>query len=322
LRRSDKLKRISKTLVVIAGLIAVLVLSLPLAAGCSGEENGDGVAAAFSITDDRGMTFDFEGPVDTIISLAPSNTEIIFFVGAGDKLIGRTEYCNYPEEVSSVESIGGFWDPDKERVVILDPDVVLATDMHVSTGDAEWLEDQGLTVVVLAPQDMDGIMDNIRLVGKLTGNEAVTDQKTAELEARVDYVTERTAALGEAEKPRMLHVTWHDPLWTVGSDNYLNTVIGMAGGVNIFADVSGDVQVDMELAVTRDPQVITVIGSHGIDTNSYDFIIAEDSPFVETEAYKDGRIFVVDADMTTRPGPRLVDILEEFAGFLHPEIFS
>jgi iron complex transport system substrate-binding protein len=142
------------------------------------------------------------------------------------------------------------------------------------------------------------------------------------LEARVDYVTERTAALGEAEKPRMLHVTWHDPLWTVGSDNYLNTVIGMAGGVNIFADVSGDVQVDMELAVTRDPQVITVIGSHGIDTNSYDFIIAEDSPFVETEAYKDGRIFVVDADMTTRPGPRLVDILEEFAGFLHPEIFS
>jgi iron complex transport system substrate-binding protein len=308
--------------VVIAGLIAVLVLSLPLLGGCdgNGQNGGEEITTEFSITDDRGITFDFEGPVDTIISLAPSNTEIIFFVGAGDKLIGRTEYCNYPEEVSSIESIGGYWDPDKERVVILDPDVVLATDIHVSTGDAEWLEDQGLTVVVLAPQDMDDIMDNIRLVGKLTGNEAVADQKTAELEARVDYVFERTAPLDV--KPRVLHVTWHDPLWTVGSDNVLNTVIGMAGGMNIFADVSGDVQVDIELAVTRDPQVITVIGSHGIDTGSYDFLMAEDSPFVETEAYKDGRIFIVDADMTTRPGPRLVDILEQFAEFFHPEIFS
>lgn len=327
------MKRVPNKLIVIIGLIAVLALAL--VGGCdanepdNGDVNGNGevnggeeVNTEFSVTDDRGIAFDFDAPVDTIISLAPSNTEIVFFVEAGDKLIGRTEYCNYPAEVSAVESIGGYWDPDKERVVVLDPDVVLATDMHVSTGDVEWLESQGLTVLVLEPEGTDGIMDNIRLVGKLTGNEDIADQKTAGLEARIDYVTERTAALEEAEKPRTLHVTWHDPLWTVGSGNFLNTVIGLAGGANIFTDVSGDVQVDIELAVTRDPQVITVVCSHGIDTGSYDYIVAADSPFAETEAYQNDRVFIVDADMTTRPGPRIVDILEEFAGFLHPEIFS
>ena len=317
------MKRIPKTMLVIVGLVAVLILSLPLAAGCDGngqvEEEG---TAEFSITDDRGITFDFAGPVDTMISLAPSNTEVIFFVEAGDKLIGRTDYCNYPEEASAVESIGGYWDPDKERVVVLNPDVVLATDMHVSTGDVEWLEAQGLTVVVLDPVDMDGVMDNISLVGTLTGNEAVADQKVGELEERIDYITEQTATLSEAEKPGVLHVTWHDPLWTVGSDNFLNTVIEMAGGTNIFTDVSGDVQVDIEQAVTRNPQVITVVGSHGSDTGSYDYVVAEDSPFNETDAYQNGRVFMVDGDIVSRPGPRIVEALELFAEFFYPEIFS
>ncbi|MGD9116882.1 MAG: helical backbone metal receptor [Dehalococcoidia bacterium] len=331
------MKRIPKTLLVIIGLLAVLALAL--VGGCDTSEPSNGnepsngseptngnepeeVSTEFSVTDDRGITFDFDAPVDTLISLAPSNTEIVFFVDAGDKLIGRTEYCNYPAEASDVESIGGFWDPDKERVVVLDPDVVLATDMHVSTGDAEWLESQGLTVIVLDPEDMEGIMANIEMVGKLTGNGELAEEKTADLEARIDYVTERTAGLDEAEKPRVLHVTWHDPLWTVGSDNFLNTVISLAGGINIFTDVSGDVQVDIELAVTRDPQLITVVGSHGIDTNSYDYLVAADSPFAETEAYLNESIFMVDADVVSRPGPRIVDALELFAGYLHPEIFS
>lgn len=334
------MKRFSKSWLVIIGLIAVLILSLPLAVACDGndqveEEVTDGqveeevtdepveeVSTEFSITDDRGMTFDFAEPVDTIISLAPSNTEVLFFVEGGDTLIGRTEYCNYPEEVSDVESIGGYYDPDKERVVVLNPDVVLATDMHVSTGDVEWLESQGLTVVVLSPTDMDGIMDNIRMVGTLVGNADIAEQKVAELEERIDYITEQTATFDEAEKPRALHVTWHDPLWTVGTDNFLNTVIEMAGGVNIFTDVSGDVQVDIEQAVTRNPQVITVVGSHGSDTGSYDYIVAEDSPFNETDAYLNDRVFMVDADVVSRPGPRIVDALELFAEFFYPEIFS
>ncbi len=313
------MRRISKIVSFVA-LIAMLLLPVLFAPGCSNSSKE--TASAFSVTDDRGVTLSFDEPVDSIISLAPSNTEIVFFVGAGDKLIGRTDYCNFPAEVSSIESIGGYSGADKERVVILNPDVVLATHMHVSNGDVDWLEDHGLTVVVLDPESLEDILNNILLVGKLTGNEDQTKQKVAGLQARVKYITDRTAVLSEGQKPRVLHVTWHDPLWTVGQGSFLNAVIGMAGGTNIFSNVAENAQVDVEQAVTRNPQVITVVTGHGSAmTYSYDYIVAVDSPFKETDAFKDDRVFMINADIATRPGPRIVEALELFAKFLHPEIF-
>lgn len=306
------MKRIIKALPVL-GLIAVLTFTLVAAVACT---------EAIGVTDERGVNIEFDDPVDTIVSLAPSNTELVFFVGAGDKLIGRTDYCNYPEEASSVESIGGFYDPNKEAVVVLNPDVVLATDMHVDNGDVEWLEDQGLKVIVMTPQTVGEVMDCIMLVGKITGNEGTASRKVKELEERVDAITEETSALTEEEKPRVLHVTWHDPLWTVGANNVMNTVIEMAGGVNIFTDVSGDVQVDVEQAVVRNPEVITVSTGHGSNmTDSYDYIVAADSLFKETDAHKNDNIHLIDADLVSRAGPRIVDALELVAGFIHPEIF-
>ena len=275
-----------------------------------------------SVTDDRGATYEFAEPVDTIISLAPSNTEIVYFVGAGDKLIGRTDYCNYPEEVSAVESIGGFSTPDKERVVILDPDIVLATNLHVSNGDVAWLEDQGLDVLVLDPGDIGGILDDIIMVGRVTGNEATASAGVADLRARIDAVTAATAGLGQDDRPSVLHVTWHDPLWTAGPDTFIGAVIDMAGGTSLFYDVSGDVQVDTELAVTRNPQVITVVTGHGdYGLDSYNYIVAADSPFVNTDAYINDMVMQIDGDLASRFGPRLVGALELIAQFIHPELF-
>jgi iron complex transport system substrate-binding protein len=276
----------------------------------------------YSVTDDRGYTYEFSEPVDSIISLAPSNTEIVYFVGAGDKLIGRTDFCNFPAEVSDVESIGGFSTPDKERVVILDPDIVLATGMHVSTGDVEWLEEQGLNVLVLEPDDIDGILDDILMVGQVTGNADTTATKVAELEARIDAVKAATVGLLPAERPSVLHVTWHDPLWTAGPDTFIGAVISMAGGTSLFNDISGDAQVDTEQAVTRNPQVITVVTSHGdYGLDSYNYVVAEDSPFVNTDAYINDMVMQIDGDLASRPGPRIVDALELIAQFLHPELF-
>ncbi|MFC1860576.1 ABC transporter substrate-binding protein, partial [Chloroflexota bacterium] len=185
-----------------------------------------------------------------------------------------------------------------------------------------WLEEQGLKVLVMDPKTIDGIMNNIMQVGKLTGNEDLTIRKISDLEDRIDYITDRTSVLTEGQKPRILHVTWHDPLWTVGTDNFLNMVIGMAGGTNIFADTSGDVQVDIELAVTRNPQVITVVSGHGAAMrSSYDYVVAADSPFAETDAYINDNVFLINADMASRSGPRVVEALELFAKFIHPEIF-
>lgn len=278
---------------------------------------------AFTITDDRGKTFSFDKPIDSIISLAPSNTEIVFAVGAGDKLIGRTDYCNFPPETASIESIGGFWNPDKEKIVILNPDIVLAAKLHDQMGDVAWLEEKGLKVITLDPKTLSGILDNISLVGELTGKEAEASQVVTDMQSRIDYVRDRTAGLSEEQKPRVLHVTWHDPLWTAGQDTFINVIIEAAGGINIFDDLTGDVQVDVEAAVTRNPGVITVVTGHGeAMRTSYDYVIADDSLFKNTDAYMNGRIYLINADLACRAGPRIIEALELFARFIHPEIFG
>ena len=283
----------------------------------------EAASTAFTITDDLDKTFSFDAPVTTIVTLAPSNTEVVFAVGAGDKLIGRTDYCNFPPGAASVESVGGFWNPDKEKVVVLDPDVVLATGAHNQSGDTAWLEEKGLTVITLDPQTLSDILRDIIMVGKLTGGEAVASALVADLQSRIDYVSDRTAGLTDGQKPRVLHVTWHDPLWTVGADTFANEVIDICGGVNIFADLSGDVQANADTAVIRNPQVITVVTGAGSAVNTpYEAITAADSIFKATDAYVNDRIHLVDADLASRGGPRIVEALEMYSRFIHPEIFG
>jgi iron complex transport system substrate-binding protein len=314
------LKRITR-IISILSLIAVMALSLPFVASCSEEEQPEEKISAYSITDDARKTYSFEEPVDSIVSLAPSVTEIVYFVDAGDKLIGRTDYCNYPDAASEVESIGGYYDPNLEKIVILDPDVVLADNIHISTGAIEWLQSQGLTVILIDPKDIDGIMNDIMLVGEITGNADIAEEKVSGLESRVNAVTDALSGLSDEDKPTVLHVTWYDPLWTSGNNSFQDMIIELAGGVNIFSDVSGDVEVDLEQAVVRNPDVITVISDMGEET-SYHYIIAEDSPFAATDAYINNCVYIVDSDIVGRPGPRMVDALELYAKLLYPELFS
>ena len=298
-------------------LLLLLVLALTPALGIACRET------KASVTDDLDKSFSFDAPVTTIVTLAPSNTEVVFAVGAGDKLIGRTDYCNFPPQAASVESVGGFWNPDKEKVVVLDPDVVLANGAHDDSGDTAWLEDKGLTVITLEPQTLADIMDNILMVGRLTGQETEASQLVEDLESRIDYVSDRTAGLTDGQKPRVLHVTWHDPLWTVGADSFINEVIDISGGVNIFADLSGDVQANMDTAVIRNPEVITVVTGHGSAMNApYEAITAGDSVFKTTDAYVNDRIRQVNTYLTSRGGPRIIEALEMYARWIHPEIFG
>jgi iron complex transport system substrate-binding protein len=277
-----------------------------------------------SVTDDAGVTYTFEGPVDSLISLAPSITEIVYFAGADDLLIGRTDYCNYPEEVSDVASIGGYYSPDIELIVSLDPDVVLADSIQVDNGDVAYLQSLGMTVIVIDSQNIDDILDNILLVGEITGNLDTAAEGVAGLRARIDAVvnTIASANISDEDKPGVLHVTWYDPLWTIGQGSFLNIVIEMAGGINIFSDISdSDFQADLEQAVSRNPDIITIVSDHGSET-SYYYVLGADSPFAETTAYINGAVYIVDSDIVCRPGPRIVDALELYAKLLYPDLFN
>ncbi len=326
------------------GLISIIVLSVPFISGCKPEVQTvtatktvistsattvtqtttatvTETVQLISITDDAGITYTFEGAVDTIVSLAPAITEIVYFVDAEDNLIGRTDYCNFPEEVTEVESIGGYYDPNKEKILLLNPDVVLADSIQCTTGDVEWLQSQGLTVIVLAPSDIEGIMRDIRLVGSITGKQQFAADAVSGLQDRLDAVCDALSGLDEDQEPSVLHITWYDPLWTVGQHTLLDIVIGMVGGINIFADVEWDAQVDLEQAVIRNPDIITVISDHGSES-FYVLVSAADSPFKTTNAYLNGCIYIVDSDVVCRAGPRIVDALEIYARLLHPELYS
>ncbi len=329
------------------GLISIIVLSVPFISSCKPEVQTvtatktvistsattvtqtttatvTETVQLISITDDAGITYTFEGAVDTIVSLAPAITEIVYFVDAGDKLIGRTDYCNYPEEVSEVASIGGYYSPDVELIVSLDPDVVLADSIQVDTGDVAYLKSLGMTVILIDSNDIDDILESIILVGEITGNLDAAVEGVAGLQARIDAVvsTIASANISDEDKPGVLHVTWYDPLWTIGEGSFLNIVIETAGGVNIFSDIAtSDFQADLEQAIARNPDLITVVSDHGSET-SYYYVLNADSPFAQTSAYINGNVHIVDSDIVCRPGPRIVDALELYAKLLYPELFT
>jgi iron complex transport system substrate-binding protein len=306
----------------LASLLLVLVMVLTLAGACA-EKVTESPPTAFTITDDLGNTFSFEKPVGSIISLAPSITEMVFAVGAGDKVVGVTDCCDYPPEATSKPSMGSWWTPNLELVYATHPDVVLTDEHNETSGFSEQLRNLALKVITLDPKTLSDVLDDISKVGKLTGKEAETTQMVADMQGRIDAVTTQTEGLTETEKPKVLYITWHEPLWTAGAGTTTNELIEKAGGKNIFNDVTGNVTVDIEAAVGRDPEVIICVTGHGEAVHDiYEFVAAPGSPFEATSAYINGWIYEIDANLVCRAGPRLVDGLERFAKFIHPEIFG
>ncbi len=273
------------------------------------------------MVDDLGRSVNIEKVPQRIISLAPSNTEILFALGLGDRVVGVTEFCDYPPKAKDKEKIGGFSTPDIEKIIALEPDLILASSIHAKE-IIPALEERGLTVFALGPQNLDGILADIRIVGEITGREKEASVLVAEMEGRIEAVIDKTERLKSQERPRVFFITWHDPLKSMGSKSLLHELIEKAGGVNIFQDVEErNFQVEFETVVARDPQVIIVtIGHAAGEAKAFEW--AKEEPRLKvTGAGKNSRIFPLDTGLT-RYGPRAVDALEEFAKFIHPEIFG
>jgi len=256
-----------------------------------------------------------------IVSLAPSNTEILFALGLGDKVVGVTEYCNYPDAAKDKPKIGGFSTVDIEKVVSLKPDLVLATKIHAKTVIPA-LENLGITVVALNPETLDDVLRSIALVGKITGQDQRASELVTELDGRIKHITDKTQNMSDEERPRVFYVTWHDPLMTAGQGTLSNNVITEAGGQNIASDITGDKTIDLETVINRDPQIIIV--SVGMGTGEdipWQYVMSE-SRLNNVRALIDSRVYKIDGDLIHRPGPRIVDALEKMALFIHPELFA
>jgi len=275
-----------------------------------------------TLADDLGREVTLTGLPQRIVSLAPSNTEILFAVGAGDQVVGVTQYCNFPPEAQGREQIGGFSAKtiSIEKIVDLEPDLVLAAgEIHQPVIEA--LDQLNIPVFSIDPNTLDEVYSGIELVGRLTGHEEEAAQVVAEMENRVAAVTERVNTIPQEERLTVYWEVFDEPRMTTGPSTFTGQLIELAGGVNIFADVSEEYpQISDEEVIGRDPAVI--MGADTMGDRLTTELVAQRPGWDQIEAVQKARIYLFDGDMVARAGPRLAQVLEVMAEALYPELFE
>jgi iron complex transport system substrate-binding protein len=288
-------------------LVALLTLALALTACNPGEQT-----PIDYVFDDLGRLVAINGTPQRIISLAPSNTEVLFALGLEDEVVGVTDWCNYPPAALEKEKVGAYDTPNIEKIVALDPDLVLVA-YGTSMDVINTLDGLGLTVFGIESTDLDDVLTDIRTVGEITDKELEAQTLTSEMESRIEAVVDQTQEL--EQWPRVFYIVWHDPLWTAGAETFIHELIEKAGGVNICQNITGYTTVSIEEVVARNPEVIIA--------SEWSFEWAQNvTSLNSTDARQNDRVYQGDDDLVQRPGPRLVEGLEWFAYFIHPEIFE
>lgn len=283
---------------------------------CTTPQKSPAEAPPRYITDDAGRSVGLPGQVDRVISLAPNLTEIVFAVGAGDRLVGRTSYCDYPAQAKAVAEVGDTLHPSLERIIALKPQVVListASQLEVFT---QQLQNQNIAVFVTDPHDLEGVFRSISQVGLILG-------QAEQAELLVQKLRERTTAVEEAVKQkepvRVFYQLSAEPLYTAGHDAFVTDLIRRSGAISVTADVPGAwPKYSNESALAAKPEAIILPtgGSMGMGNSTVTEALRQ-SP-----AALAGRVYKINDDHLVRPGPRAVDGLEAMARALHPEAFK
>lgn len=256
--------------------------------------------------------------IQRIVSLAPSNTEIIFALGEGNKLVGVTEFCSYPQEARLIERIGGFSTPDIDKIIVLSPDLVLAADFH--TPVISQLESRGVNMRIVQAKTILDVPKAILFIGTLIDREKEASELAQNVQAQIEAIEEKTKHLMSDEKPGVCYICSHDPLRIARCMCCVNKTIELAGGINIGTEIQGDA-INIETIVSKNPDIIIVSSGHGETVDLLNYV--KNKPvFHKTSAYKSNRVYRVRADLFTRFGPRAVEGLKEIARFVHPEIFG
>lgn len=268
------------------------------------------------MTDDAGRRVSLPARVTRVISLAPNLTEIVFAVSAGDKLVGRTSYCDYPPEAKAVAEIGDTLHPSLERVIALKPQVVLISTSSQLEVFTQQLQNQNIAVFVTDPHDLEGVFRSIQQVGEMLGQKEQADLLVTKLRERVNAVEQ---AVKDQEPVRVFYQVSGEPLYTAGHDAFVTDLMRRAGINSVTADVPGAwPKYSNESALAAKPEAIILPtgGSMG-SANSEVTAALRQSP-----AALHGRVYKINDDYLTRPGPRAIDGLEAMARALHPDAFK
>ncbi len=275
-------------------------------------EPDDGIV----VVDDYGRTVSLTSMPTRIVSAAPTPTEILFAVGAGDLVVGVDEYSDYPTGVANLTRVGAY-PLNIEVIVGLQPDLIVSSDL-VPADQLDNLESQGIPYLILAARTLDDIMGDIRLIGIVTGHVDEAETLAVDLESRIEAVTEKTLA-PEVETPRVY--LEYFPFWTYGPGSFGDNLIALAGGINIAENASSEYPLlTSEFIIAQDPEVI--IYTFGYMTSTDADEISSRPGWDGITAVAEGDIFAIDDNLVSRYGPRIVDGLEQLAELIHPELFE
>ncbi len=277
-----------------------------------------GITYPLEITDDAGRTVVIPEEPQRVISFAPSNTEILFSLGVGDRVVAVDDFSTWPPDgLEDVPNIGGVVNPNYEVITDLEPDLVFSiggTDEFVAR-----LEELNIQAVVLQPADFDGIYDTILLTGDIMNVPDIAASVVADMRAEVERVASMVADIPESDRPTVFFEVWPDPLMTTGPDTFIGFLVRTAGGRLISEDVDGDwVEFSLETLVDRDPEVIVTTFEDTVDALDR----GNRAGWGGIHAVETGEYHMVDVEIVTHPSPRIVDGLGALARILHPDVFE
>lgn len=295
---------------------------------CQSEENAEPksetvkteaeVEESYAVTDDLGNEVTFEEIPETVVSLIPSNTEILYALEEGEKLVGATDFDNYPEEALEVERVSDSVKFNAERIIQLDPDIVLAYSTGAPTG-LEVLEEADIPVFVIeSATSFEDVYGDIEQIAQVMGTEEKGEELIASIQSEIEEVQEKLAAV-EEKKEAYVEISPLPEIFTTGKNTFQQEILNHAQVENVFADLEGWPKLSEEEIIVRNPELIFTTVSYV--ENAVEEIKARES-WSEITAVKDEQVFFLDSDITSRPGPRIGEAVKLVAETAYPEILK
>lgn len=269
-----------------------------------------------TFVDDLGRKIYLSQAPGRIVSLAPSVTETLYALEAGDRVVGVTPYCDYPPEAQSKPKVG-YSHPNLEAILALKPDLVLAPSAFIRADLLEKLEQLKVPAFILEANTVEDIFSHIQTIGRMLNRTESAARVVTGMRTRIGQVTAR---IKDLPRQRVLYVLNMDPLITAGPGSFLHGLIELAGGINIASGASSPYpRFSMEAVVKGDPQVILfpVGEAEGIPENQR----RQWERWSNLTAVRQGRLYTIDSDILNRPGPRIAQGLERLARTIHPNAF-
>jgi iron complex transport system substrate-binding protein len=268
------------------------------------------------VTDEAGKRVHVPVNPQRIITLAPNLTEIVYAIGAGNRLVGNTTFCDYPPEAKRVAKVGDTLQPNIERIIALRPEVIFVSTASQLETFTKQLDERGIAVFVTDPHDLEGVFRSIKTLGDLLGQQAQAEELVGNLRSRA-------AAVEDAVKARppvtVFYQVSPSPLWTAGRRSWITDLIRRAGGQSVTAEVEGEwMRYSDEAAMASRPEAIIMATSDSMNGEKMEVAAA----LQKSPAALDKHVYGINGDFLSRPGPRLVDGLEQMARVLHPEVFQ